>query len=108
MLSLEDCLGLCELREDEIAAIAEHEHIPFMAALELGHYLCCTENGAERIKRMIVDDIVAARERGDFVHVAQLRRALAHFLAEHPECDEAARNRARAALLVWNTARAAA
>jgi hypothetical protein len=108
MLSLEDCLGLCELGEDEVAAIAEHEHIPFMAALELGHYLCHTEGGSLRIKRMILDDIAAARGRGDFVHVARLRRALAHFLVEHPECDEAARSRAAAALLVWGVRRSAA
>ena len=28
MLTFEDCLGLSELNEDEILAIAEHEHIP--------------------------------------------------------------------------------
>jgi hypothetical protein len=108
MLSLEDCLGLCALREDEVAAIAEHEHIPFMAALELGHYLCHTEGGARRIKRMILDDIAAARDAGDFVHVARLRRALAHFLVAHPECDAAARDRAAAALMVWGARQALA
>ena len=36
MLTFEDCLSLSELTEEEILAIAEHEHIPELAALELG------------------------------------------------------------------------
>jgi len=28
MLTIEDCIGLSELTEEEILAIAEHEHIP--------------------------------------------------------------------------------
>ncbi len=39
MLRLEDCLALCDLSEDEVLAIAEHEHIPEMAAAELGNSL---------------------------------------------------------------------
>ena len=39
MLTLEDCIGLSGLDEEEILAIAEHEHIPEMAALEMGYYL---------------------------------------------------------------------
>jgi hypothetical protein len=34
-----DCLELCELSEEEVRAIAEHEHIPEVVALELGDYL---------------------------------------------------------------------
>ena len=28
MLTLDDCLGLCDLSRDELDAIAEHEHLP--------------------------------------------------------------------------------
>jgi hypothetical protein len=31
MISLEDCIGLCGLDEDEVFAISEHEHIPSTA-----------------------------------------------------------------------------
>ena len=37
MLSLEDCIALCGLTEDEVLAIAEHEHIPEIAATELSY-----------------------------------------------------------------------
>lgn len=83
MLTLEDCIGLSELDEEEILAIAEHEHIPEMAAVEMGNYLCHTPEGERRIRRMIVDDIRAARERGDTHHVAVLKTALKHYVAEH-------------------------
>ena len=32
MISLEDCLALCDLMPDEVAAICEHEHVPEMIA----------------------------------------------------------------------------
>lgn len=83
MLTLEDCIGLSELDEEEILAIAEHEHIPEMAAVEMGNYLCHTPEGERRIRRMIVDDINTARERGDTRHVAVLKTALKHYVAEH-------------------------
>ena len=36
MLTFEDCVGLCGLSAEEIAAIARHEHLPEIVALELG------------------------------------------------------------------------
>ena len=83
MLTLEDCVGLSELDEEEILAIAEHEHIPEMAAVEMGNYLCHTPEGERRIRRMIVDDIRAARERGDSRPAAVLKTALKHYVSEH-------------------------
>jgi hypothetical protein len=83
MLTLEDCIELCGLTEDEILAIAEHENLDEMAAVALGNYLVQTRDGERRIRKMIVDDIDAARARGDTKHAAMLRLALKHFVAEH-------------------------
>lgn len=83
MLTLQDCIGLSELTEEEILAIAEHEHIPEMAALELGNYLIQTPSGERRIKRMIVDDIEAARRAGDHTRVLALKLCLRHYLEHH-------------------------
>ncbi len=83
MLTIHGCIGLCLLTEDEIAAIAEHEHVPDILVLELGDYLCRASDGELRLKRMIVEDIEAARKRGDLVHAAKLRRVLQHFLEHH-------------------------
>ena len=83
MLTLQDCIELSDLSEDEILAIAEHEHLPEMVAVEMGCYLCHTPDGDKRIRRMIADDIQHARDRGDVRHAALLRTVLKHYLAEH-------------------------
>tara|TARA_R110002110_G_scaffold85816_2_gene223621 strand:- start:215784 stop:216044 length:261 start_codon:yes stop_codon:yes gene_type:complete len=84
MLTREDCLALCELTEEEVAAIAEHEHVPEMIAMEMGQYLCHTPDGEARIRRMIVDDIRTSRSSGNIEHTAKLVGVLRHFIEHHP------------------------
>jgi S-ribosylhomocysteine lyase LuxS involved in autoinducer biosynthesis len=83
MLTIQDCIELSELTEEEILAIAEHEHIPEMAALELGNYLVHTPNGEKRIHEMIVADIHAARDAGNIERLLALKTCLRHFLDHH-------------------------
>lgn len=87
MITFEDCLGLCELSADEVAAIAEHEHIPSTAALELGHYLLNAPGGAFRISEMIRDDINCAVAHGDSSHAAELKLALKYFMVMRPDFE---------------------
>ena len=72
MLTFEDCLALCDLSVDEIAAIAEHEHLPEMAALGYGEYLIHGPDGEQHIKRMIVEDIERAKTSGNLKHAEEL------------------------------------
>lgn len=88
MLSLEDCIGLSGLSEEEVLAIAEHEHIPEMAAAEMGNYLVQTSQGELRIKAIIRDDIAQARARGDRAHELALELVLRRYLDGHPACEE--------------------
>ena len=85
MITLEDCLAMCDLTEAEVLAIAEHEHIPEIAATALGHYLLCQDHGTETIRDMLRDDIRAALARNDRDHARELFMALRHFLSTHPE-----------------------
>lgn len=85
MLTWTDCVELSELTEEEIDAIAEHERVPEMVALELGNYLVHCKGGEKRIKRIIRDDIEAARESGNLRHAALLRHVLKHYLDTHPQ-----------------------
>lgn len=84
MLTYEDCLALSGLTEEEIEAIAEHEHLPAIVAAKLANYLCHTKAGEARIKRIILDDIEAARVRGDKRHALALKLVLKHYLEHHP------------------------
>lgn len=84
MLTFEDCLAFCELSEDEIDAIAEHEHVPETVAVELASYLVEGPNGQLLIQQMIIEDILAARQRGSVAHAAHLKQTLRHFIETHP------------------------
>jgi hypothetical protein len=86
MITLEDCVGLCGLTEEEVLAIAEHEHLPEIAAASLAAYLLSQQQGSEKVLNMIVDDIRQAQHiRGDKEHVTTLLHVLHHFLKTHPE-----------------------
>ena len=85
MITLQDCIAMCDLDEAEVLAIAEHEHIPEIAAAALGRYLLTHEHDAETIRDMLRDDIRRAIDRGDRPHARELFMALRHFLSCHPE-----------------------
>lgn len=85
MITLQDCIALCGLSEEEVLAIAEHEHIPEVAAAALAQYLLQREHGSEQIRDMIIDDVRQAQRRGDREHVRELLHVLHHFLRSHPE-----------------------
>ena len=88
MLSIEDCLALCDLTEDEVHAIAQHEHIPEVAAAEMGNYLLHCPDGEMRIRTMIRDDIVNALARGDERRALALKWVLRSFVLQHPKCEQ--------------------
>ncbi len=84
MISLEDCIAMSGLSEAEILALAEHEHIPESVACALANYLSVTEEGLDRVRDMIVEDIRHAQLHGSRQHVLELLHVLHHFLRDHP------------------------
>ncbi|MBB1487437.1 hypothetical protein [Oceanospirillum sediminis] len=83
MVTYEDTLGLCELSEGEVMAIAEHEHTAPIIASGIGSYLI-QHHGEQIISQYILDDMVRAQKHGDYIHQIELQQILAQFLAEHP------------------------
>lgn len=83
MLTLQDCIDLCDLTEAEILAIAEHEHIPEIIAVEYGQYLMETPDGEPCICAIIRDDIRLAERHGDAERVLKLKMVLKHFIDNH-------------------------
>jgi hypothetical protein len=78
MISLEDCVALSGLTEEQVLAIAEH-------ATALAQYLSKQAHGMEKIRDMIVHDIRQAQQRQDKPHILTLLHVLHHFLKSHPE-----------------------
>ena len=98
-ITLQDCIALCGLEEDEVAGIAEHEHMPEIAAAALANYLLQQPGGPTRIRDILVDDFRNALRRNDRAHARELLAALRHFAAEHREelgADRAFAGRGRA------------
>ena len=83
MLTIEDCVGLCGLTDEEVQAIALHEHLPDIVALELGSCLIRGPGGELMVSHMVIDDIRDAERRGDLVRAALLKTTLRHFIAGH-------------------------
>ena len=94
MISLEDCIGLCGLTEDEVLALAEHEHIPEIVATALAQQLLGQKDGCRKIGAIIADDVGAAALHGDLKHAEELRVTLQHFVTTHPEALESLRAQA--------------
>lgn len=84
MLTIKDCIALSDLTEAQVDAIAEHEHIPEMLAVELGCCLAHCSGGNERIVHILADDIAEARAHGRTDHAAELVSVLKDFVATHP------------------------
>src|SRR5689334_6179890 len=79
-VTLQDCIDLCGLDDAEVAGIAEHEHMPEIAAAALAHYLLNEPGRPTRIRAMLVDDFRNAIQRGDKAHARELLAALRHFV----------------------------
>jgi hypothetical protein len=76
---------MCDCSPEEIEAIAVHEHLPDAVASEYAEYLIRCPDGVVKIKRIILDDIECARNKGCHDEVEKLNQVLMHFIARHPE-----------------------
>ena len=76
MLTLKDCIDLSDLSDAEVAAIAEHEHVPEIVAAEIGCKLVNSPAGRLVLKRYIRDNLVHARAH----HLDTKAKALALLL----------------------------
>lgn len=90
MLSLKDCLDMSEISDAELAAIARHERIPPIVALELGQKLIQSAEGVEILRQFILDDIADAQRHGRCRDCDRFSRALADHLEKHPDARRTA------------------
>jgi hypothetical protein len=86
MITLEDCIAFCGLTEEEVLGIAEHQHMREASTRTLAEYLLNQQQGSEKIRDMIVDDVRAAQVRGDRDQI----RTLLHVLHQGPPRSAAA------------------
>ncbi|MGF1526505.1 MAG: hypothetical protein ACFCBW_06915 [Candidatus Competibacterales bacterium] len=85
MVTLEECLVMCDLDEITVEAIAAHEHLTLIAALELGQCLLSNPVGVECLRQVLQDEIERARIHNHVHQAIPLRDALAHLDAAFPQ-----------------------
>lgn len=90
MITLDDIEDMNCLTRDEIAAIAEHEHISDFDASMLAEYLMHLPKGPQKVQQMICDDMRVAMRQDDVGHAKELFRTLQHFMKDHPEAARGA------------------
>lgn len=84
MLTLQDCLEMSGIDWDELVAIAHHEHLPDMVALEKAHAFLQQEWGAPAVRQMVLDEVKRCVERGDCQDAVDALRVLERTFAQHP------------------------
>jgi len=84
MLTLDECIGMSGLTEDEIAVVAEHEHVPEIVAVEVGHALLQTPKGIYVLRCYISDLLEQAKLAGKRDKAKRLDLVLTRFNAAHP------------------------
>lgn len=84
MLTLQDCLEMSGINWDELVAIAHHEHLPDMVALEKAHAFLQQEWGAPAVRQMVLDEVHRCIERGDCKEAITALRMLERTFHEHP------------------------
>ena len=78
MLTLKECIDLSDLSDAEVAAIAEHEHVPDIIAAEIGCGLVHSPAGRVILKRYLHDNLVRAKAQ----HMDTKAKALALLLRQ--------------------------
>ena len=84
MISVEECVGLSDLQEDEVAAIAEHEHVPTIVAAGMGNELLKTPRGVYQLHVMFRENLEQACGRRQLDRAKSIERTYRRFMAAHP------------------------
>ncbi|HJV28729.1 MAG TPA: hypothetical protein VJ673_23825 [Aromatoleum sp.] len=84
MLSIRDCLDYCDLTDDEVALIAEHEGIPEAAAAQIACGMVQTPEGVLVLTGYMQDLIEEASRRGDVDWAERAKSICERFMADHP------------------------
>jgi hypothetical protein len=90
VITPEEIIDMTGLTADEVAAVAEHEHLSeICAAAAMADWLMQQHDGPQIIRRMIREDMREALRTGRSAHARALYLTLRHFVAAHPEATRA-------------------
>lgn len=89
MVTIEDCIALCDTSEDVVRALAEHEGLDLVLAAGRAQTLASDVPGRERLRDLLAAKVGAARADGDACGERYWQEALASFVTVHPHLASA-------------------
>jgi hypothetical protein len=84
MVSLEECIDMCGLSEDEVEVIAEQEHVPVLVAAELAYTLLQSPKGLYRLHHIFRDRLAALAAQREHAREKKVAALYAGFRARYP------------------------
>jgi hypothetical protein len=84
MLSLDECIGMSGLTEDEVTIIAEQQHLHLIVACELGATLLKTPKGIFKLRGYLLDALELATAQGRTDKAKRIDAILTRFNIVHP------------------------
>ena len=85
MITLDDMEDMCSLTREEIAQLADHEHITLEAAVAEAEALMHAHGGPQHVHAMLCEDIRSALHADDTAGAKRLFAILRGFVTAHPE-----------------------
>lgn len=84
MLTLQDCVEMSDVDLDELFAIAHHEHLPDIVALEKVQMFLQQDWGPPAVRQMILDEVRGGLEDGDCKRTVEALKLLEKAVRTHP------------------------
>jgi hypothetical protein len=88
MITLNDCAAMCVLDHEDLAQIAEYEHIPEVANATLSTYMAHPNAAnSNALCKLMIGDIRNALDEGFVHHATEVVMALREFLERNPQAQ---------------------
>lgn len=84
MLTVDECLGFCELDPLLVEALAQNEHVPAIVAVSLAVTLLKSPRGIYRLHTALLEEIERAWNDGDRQKAKTLDKAYSGFRRHYP------------------------
>jgi hypothetical protein len=89
MLTLRDCIDFSGLTDEQLEAVARHEHLSLVVAAEWVEEMAECDEGCRKLAAILAEELADERKMREFGLAGHTRHALMEFLASHPGLGKA-------------------
>ncbi|MFN3077430.1 MAG: hypothetical protein ABT940_11210 [Alphaproteobacteria bacterium] len=84
MLTVNDCIPLINLDDEERRALDERPTLPGEVVIDLGRYLILAEDGLPALRDAVLEDLAGTHRTHDVRRRAELKVLMHRFVTSHP------------------------